>query len=45
MKSETSWVLSRERTLPAETTQMLKGVLATEGLNLDLFEVVDQKGC
>jgi len=45
VKSETSWVLSRERTLPDETTQYLKNVLATEGLNLDFFEVVDQNGC
>ena len=45
LKSETSWVLSRTRTLPASTVQYLKGVLGAQGLNLDLFEIVDQTGC
>ncbi len=45
LKYETSWVLSRGKTLPAEKTEYLKNLLISKGLDSKLFEVVDQEGC
>jgi apolipoprotein D and lipocalin family protein len=42
VKAESASVMSRQKTLSAETTQYLKDVLATEGLNMDTFEVIAQ---
>lgn len=45
VKAETSWILSRERTLSDEKIRYLSSVLAVDGLDINKFEVVDQSDC
>ncbi len=45
MKYETAWIMSRERTMDAQLVKYLRDLLGNNGMDLNLFENVDQQNC
>jgi lipocalin len=45
LKFELIWILSRERTLDAQTITTLKDLLKSKNVDINKFEKTDQTGC